>query len=46
MVGAESVVCPRCGVNFRTALIRMIVLRTLSVLVFIWLVSHFVFKKL
>jgi hypothetical protein len=41
MVGADSVVCPRCGVNFRSALIRKIVWRTLAMLLLGWLVWHF-----
>jgi uncharacterized paraquat-inducible protein A len=44
LVGAESIVCPRCGVNFRSALIRKIVLRSLSVMLLAWLVGRFVFK--
>jgi len=44
LVGAESIVCPRCGVNFRSALIRKIALRTFSTMLLAWLVCHFVFK--
>jgi hypothetical protein len=44
MVGADSVVCPRCGVNFRSALIRKIFLRCLAVVLLLWLVCHFAFK--
>jgi hypothetical protein len=38
-------VCPRCGVSFRAALIRKIVLRTLALAVFVWLIGHSMFKK-
>jgi uncharacterized paraquat-inducible protein A len=44
LVGAQSVVCPRCGVNFRVAQVRKIVLRTLSALLLFWLICHFLFK--
>jgi hypothetical protein len=46
LVGAGSIVCPRCGVNFRTALIRRIVLRSMAALLLVWLVCHFAFKVL
>jgi len=45
MVGAESVVCPRCGVNFRSALIRKIILRGFTLLLLAWCVSHFIFRR-
>lgn len=40
-VGAESPECPRCGVNFRSALIRRIVRWTAGVGVLAWAVGHF-----
>lgn len=40
-VGAESVVCPRCGVNFRAALVRKIILRGGALMLVIWLLYHF-----
>jgi hypothetical protein len=43
MVGSESVVCPRCGVSFRAALIRRIVWRMLAAVLLVWLVCHFAF---
>jgi RNA polymerase subunit RPABC4/transcription elongation factor Spt4 len=43
LVGAESTECPRCGVSFRAALVRKIVLWTALVLAVAWTVSHFVF---
>ncbi len=46
MVGAESTVCPRCGVNFQTALIRKIVLRTLAVIMLGWFLGHYALKWL
>jgi hypothetical protein len=46
LVGGESAVCPRCGANFRTALIRLIVLRLLAVVMIGWIVLHFVFKRM
>jgi hypothetical protein len=45
MVGAESVVCPRCGENFRKAMIRKISLRGFALLLLAWCVSHFFFKR-
>jgi hypothetical protein len=45
MVGAESIVCPRCGVNFKAALIRKIVIRIGAVLLLAWVVWHFVLRK-
>ena len=44
MVGADSVVCPRCGINFRAALRRKIIVRTLAGAALVWLVCHFIFK--
>jgi hypothetical protein len=41
MVGADSVVCPRCGVSFRAALMRKIILRTLALALVVWLGRHF-----
>lgn len=44
IVGAESEICARCGVNFRAAQIRRIVIRILTVALLVWLVWHFVPK--
>ncbi len=44
-VGAASTVCPRCGVNFRSAVIRKIILRTMAILVLAWLVIHFAIRR-
>jgi hypothetical protein len=44
IVGAESAVCPRCGVNFRAALIRKIVVRLAAVAFIAWGVAHYIFK--
>jgi hypothetical protein len=33
MVGAESEVCPRCGVNFRAAITRRITLWTIIIVI-------------
>ncbi len=44
IVGAESEVCARCGVNFRAAQIRRIVSWTLFVILLLWLASRFVVK--
>lgn len=43
-VGAESPECPRCGVNFRSALIRKVLRWTACLGVTAWAVSHFAFK--
>jgi hypothetical protein len=43
-VGAESLTCPRCGVNFTAAAVRRGVVRSVGVLVLIWLIVHFVLK--
>ena len=43
-VGAESVICPRCGVSFRAAVIRKFVIRFLSLAIVAWMICHFVFK--
>jgi len=45
MVGAESDICPRCGVNFRNALIHRIIIRILAVLILVWLIGHFALHK-
>jgi len=44
IVGAESDMCPRCGVNFRSAQIRRVALWSLLVGAVAWVVAHFVFK--
>jgi uncharacterized paraquat-inducible protein A len=44
IVGAESEVCARCGVNFRAAQIRRIVIWTMSLGLLLWLASHFLLK--
>jgi len=46
VVGAESEVCPRCGVNFRGAMIRKIIIRLLGATMVVWLVGHFLLKKI
>ena len=43
-VGAESEECPRCGVNFKAAQRRRIVIWTLSAALLVWVVSHFFLK--
>jgi hypothetical protein len=40
-VGAESEECPRCGVNFKAAQRRRIVIWIVIVVLVIWAVSHF-----
>jgi len=45
-VGAESLTCPRCGVNFKAAAVRRGVARTVGALVLLWLIVHFVLKLL
>jgi RNA polymerase subunit RPABC4/transcription elongation factor Spt4 len=42
IVGADSAECPRCGVNFRGAQIRRVILWVIFVLVVSWGISHFV----
>jgi uncharacterized paraquat-inducible protein A len=44
IVGAESEVCARCGVNFRAAQTRRIVIWALFLLLLLWLASHFIVK--
>jgi len=44
LVGAESEVCPRCGVNFRAAQIRRIVMWITTAALLIWLVSRVILK--
>ena len=44
MVGAESDVCPRCGVNFRAAQIRRLVIWILATAVALWFAGHFILK--
>jgi uncharacterized paraquat-inducible protein A len=43
-VGADSFECPRCGVNFRVANFRRIVVWTLWAALLLWLLTHFVLK--
>ena len=44
IVGAESEICPRCGVNFKAAQIRRIVIWALSTLVVLLLLVRVVFR--
>jgi len=44
IVGAESAECPRCGVNFRAAQFRRIVIWAFCVGLLLWLVGHFALK--
>jgi RNA polymerase subunit RPABC4/transcription elongation factor Spt4 len=44
IVGAQSEICPRCGVNFRVAGIRRVVRWALLLVVLLWLMGHFVLK--
>lgn len=44
-VGADSEICPRCGVNFRAAAFRRIVKWALLFALLIWVVGHFVLKR-
>jgi RNA polymerase subunit RPABC4/transcription elongation factor Spt4 len=44
IVGAESEVCPRCGVNFTAARIRRLVIWILSMALALWCAGHFVLK--
>jgi hypothetical protein len=45
-VGAESDVCPRCGVNFRAALVRRITIRVLAAALIVWAIYHYLAKML
>jgi len=44
IVGAESAVCPRCGVNFKAARIRRVVIWILTTALVLWFAGHFVLK--
>jgi len=44
IVGAESEICPRCGVNFRAAAIRRFIIRALTAAILIWTACHYLFK--
>ena len=43
-VGADSIECPRCGENFRSAQMRRLMIWALAVAAVLWLVNHFVVK--
>ena len=45
LVGAESIVCPRCGVSFRAAMTRKVLLWTVLLIALAWAVMHFAIKK-
>ena len=44
IVGAESEICPRCGVNFKAAQIRRVVIWSLSALVALLVLVRVVFR--
>ena len=44
MVGAESPECPRCGANFRGALLRRVVMWTTGIAVLGLAMSHYVLR--
>jgi hypothetical protein len=44
MVGAESIICPRCGVSFRAAIVRRFIIRGLSLAIVAWAICHYLFK--
>ena len=44
IVGAESTVCPRCGVGFRWASIQRVIRWTVIVVLAVWIVCHYFFK--
>ncbi|HTW93615.1 MAG TPA: hypothetical protein VMD30_02400 [Tepidisphaeraceae bacterium] len=46
IVGAESAICPRCGVNFRAAIIRRYIVLPICLLLAAWAVCHYVLKVL
>lgn len=42
MVGAESEVCPRCGVSFRGAMLRKAMIWVALAAVGLWGIGHYV----
>ena len=42
-VGAESPTCPRCGVNFRTAYVRRVLMWLTFVVLLALALNHYVF---
>jgi uncharacterized paraquat-inducible protein A len=44
-VGADSEICPRCGVNFRGAAIRRILRWALFLALLLFVLGHFVLKR-
>jgi hypothetical protein len=44
-VGADSLVCPRCGVSFRAAAARRFIRWMLIVVLIVWAVGHFGLKR-
>lgn len=44
MVGAESLCCPRCGVDFRAAAIRKVIRWTVIVALLAWAAAHYLFR--
>jgi uncharacterized paraquat-inducible protein A len=45
LVGADSGVCPRCGVSFRAVIIRRITILVLTAGLATWLVFHMMSKS-
>lgn len=43
-VGADSVTCPRCGVNFGAAQRRRVLIWTIAAALLAWIVCHFILK--
>jgi hypothetical protein len=44
LVGAQSPICPRCGVTFRTVVIRKFIVRVALAVLIVWCVAHFGFR--
>lgn len=46
LVGAESEICPRCGVTFRAVVLRRIIFWTIVAALLIWLALYCLVKFL
>ncbi len=45
-VGADSIVCPRCGVSFRAAAVRRVLMWLILIAGLAWIVAHYVLKRI
>jgi uncharacterized paraquat-inducible protein A len=44
-VGAESTICPRCGVDFKVAAAKRVIRWVVIILLIVWIAAHFLLRR-